>query len=241
MYEGEEIHDLPAPGYRLIQDRRHFRYGTDAVLLADFCRPDKDVRAADLGAGTGAVSLLLLAREKAARVDAVELQPRLCDMMRRSVQLNGLSGRMSVYEADLRRLAGTLEAGAYGCVVCNPPYRAAGAGRVSPDPARRVALFETECTLPEVLAAGLRLLRSRGRMYLCHRPGRLCDLAAAAREYGGELKRIQFVHPYADRRPSLLLAELCKDGRPGLVCEPPLILYAAKGVQTAQLRRIYGW
>ena len=84
MYEGEEIHDLPAPGYRLIQDRSHFRYGTDAVLLADFCRPDKDARAADLGAGTGAVSLLLLAREKAARVDAVELQPRLCDMMRRS-------------------------------------------------------------------------------------------------------------------------------------------------------------
>ena len=161
MYEGEEIHDLPAPGYRLIQDRSHFRYGTDAVLLADFCRPDKDARAADLGAGTGAVSLLLLAREKAARVDAVELQPRLCDMMRRSAQLNGLSGRMSVYEADLRRLAGTLEAGAYGCVVCNPPYRAAGTGRVSPDPARRVALFETECTLPEVLAAGLRLLRSR--------------------------------------------------------------------------------
>ncbi len=85
-----------------------------------FLPSDKDARAADLGAGTGAVSLLLLAREKAARVDAVELQPRLCDMMRRSAQLNGLSGRMSVYEADLRRLAGTLEAGAYGCVVSQP-------------------------------------------------------------------------------------------------------------------------
>ena len=100
LNKGEEIHDLPAPGYRLIQDRAHFRYGTDAVLLADFCRPDKSAPAADLGAGTGALSILLLAGAKAARVDAVELQPRLCDMARRSAQLNGLSARMAVYEAD---------------------------------------------------------------------------------------------------------------------------------------------
>lgn len=101
LNKGEEIHDLPAPGYRLIQDRAHFRYGTDAVLLADFCRRDKSAPAADLGAGTGALSILLLAGAKAARVDAVELQPRLCDMARRSAQLNGLSARMAVYEADL--------------------------------------------------------------------------------------------------------------------------------------------
>lgn len=241
LNKGEEIHDLPAPGYRLIQDRAHFRYGTDAVLLADFCRRDKSAPAADLGAGTGALSILLLAGAKAARVDAVELQPRLCDMARRSAQLNGLSARMAVYEADLRRLDGVLEAGTYGSVVCNPPYRTEGAGRISPDPARRAALFETECTLADALAAGLRLLRSRGRMYLCHRPARLCDLASCAREYGGELKRIRFVHPYADKPASLLLSEICKDGKPGLLCEPPLVLYAEKGEQTAQLRRIYGW
>ena len=100
LNKGEEIHDLPAPGYRRIQDRSHFRYGTDAVLLADFCRRDKSAPAADLGAGTGALSILLLAGAKAARVDAVELQPRLCDMARRSAQLNGLSARMAVYAPD---------------------------------------------------------------------------------------------------------------------------------------------
>lgn len=241
LKSGESLHDLPARGCRIIQDDTHFRYGTDAVLLADFCRGGADVLAADLGAGTGALSLLLLAKGKAAHVDAVELQPALCDMACRSAQLNGFGGRMSVYEADLRGLEETMRGGVYDLVVCNPPYGAAGGGKLSPNAARRLATHETECTLADVLRAGMCLLRVHGRMCLCCRPQRLAELAASPRDFGGELKRVRFVHPYADGAPSLVLGEICRGGRPGVDVEPPLILYAAKGEPTEQMRRIYDW
>lgn len=43
-------------GTRVFLSRRH-RFGTDGMLLADFCRPRRDELAADLCGGCGIVAL----------------------------------------------------------------------------------------------------------------------------------------------------------------------------------------
>ncbi len=239
LKENEQLCDLNIAGMSIIQDKEHFRFTTDSVLLAGFCGAPKGARCVDLGAGQGILSVLLFARYGVSSVEAVEIQETLCDMARRSAAYNGLT-RLTVHHRDLRGLQGILREGTFDFVVCNPPYQPQGTGRQSPDPARRTALYENECTLADVLETGLGLLRFSGRMCLCLRPSRLCDLAGLSRKFGGELKRMRLVHPYADAPPSLLLAEVRRGGRPELAVEPPLILYREKGVPTREFLAMYG-
>lgn len=88
LLPGERLDDLQCGGYRLIQRPDAFRFGTDSVLLADFAAPRPRTRAVDLGCGTGAVAMLMAAHEPGLCVDAVELQPDIADMARRSVLLD---------------------------------------------------------------------------------------------------------------------------------------------------------
>ena len=61
-------------GFRFFFDDGLFQPGTDSFLLGSFPRLRRGARVCDLGAGTGLLGLLLLAREPSLQVTNVELQ-----------------------------------------------------------------------------------------------------------------------------------------------------------------------
>lgn len=233
-----EICDLHINGYKIVQDKCHFRFGTDAVLLSEFCKINKGDKVADLCTGQGIIALLLCAKTELSRVDAVEILPELCSMARQSIKLNGLEGRMEIFNGDVRKISSILEKGAYNKVVCNPPYKQINGGILTKDEARLSALFESSCTLEDVIKNGASLLKYSGKMFICQRPSRLCDIAVLGRNFGAELKRVRFVHPYKDAKPSLVLCELQKGAKPEVNVEPPLILYKEKNVYSEEYLKI---
>src|SRR6187397_2006149 len=85
---------------RLRQPRRGHPAGTDAVLLAALAAPREGETVYDLGAGVGAVGLIVAARTKA-RVVFVEREPVLAALCRENIALNRLDARARVIEADL--------------------------------------------------------------------------------------------------------------------------------------------
>ena len=129
---GERIDDLQRGGLRIIQRENGFRFGTDAVLLADFAAAKRGERVCDMGTGTGVLPLLLSARAEGTTFDAFEVQPDVADMARRSVALNGLEERIRVHCADCREAGAVIGHETVQLVVTNPPYTAQGAGLVSP-------------------------------------------------------------------------------------------------------------
>ena len=80
---------------RLIQKRNGLTFGTDAYLLAAYAPPFPRACAVDLGSGTGIIPLLLLAKNKALSVTAVEIQPTFAELIERNAALNGMSDKMS--------------------------------------------------------------------------------------------------------------------------------------------------
>ena len=116
--ENEQIDDLGRE-LRIIQKKQGFKYGTDSVLLAKYVLmsrdilpvkcPDRNIRCADFGTGTGILPLLL-SRDKAfTDISGLELQTEYAEMARRSVALNGLSRRIRIIEGDIKEAASVLE------------------------------------------------------------------------------------------------------------------------------------
>ena len=197
-------------------------FGTDAVLLSDFAAVRATDRVCDLGTGCGIIPLLWHASGPAPTVDAVDCSANAVALARASVEQNGLSDRITVWEQDWRSLS--LPAGAYDAVVCNPPYFPVGSGKVSEHPDRRLARHETASTLREVITAAHRLLKVGGHFCFCHRPERLPDVMITLREQGLSPQRLQWVHARQDCAPFLFLCDAVKGGNPRLLTLPPHIL-----------------
>ncbi len=227
-------------GFRLIQREGCLRLGQDTVLLSHFTKIRPRSRVCDLGCGSGALSLLLATRHESITLDAVELVPEAAALARENAELSGFSGRISVFEADLRELSGVLSPGAYDSVVTNPPYFSDNSGALPKSPALADARHERACTIEDICRAAERLLRWGGTFSLCFRPERLCDLMCAMRASGLEPKRLRFVRHSAEKPPSAVLAEGKKGGRPGIKTEPPLLVEGQDGSFTEEYLRIYG-
>ncbi len=226
-------------GVTLPQTDSLFKLGTDSVLLADFADPPRGAAVCDLCAGTGAIGLLLLARDPSLTVTAVELQAPACEIMGRAAADNGLTDRFRVVQGDLREIRSLLPAGSFRHLVCNPPYYPVGAGFRPENEAQAIARTELCCTLSEVCAAAGWLLKTGGSLWMVHLPGRLADLFCALREAGLEPKRLRLVCPKPEAAPSLALVKAVRGGKPELKWDAPLILSNPDGSPTEEYKRIY--
>lgn len=237
---GERLDDLQNQGLRIIQRPDVFRFGTDAVLLADFAAPRPRERAVDLGCGTGVIALLLAAHEpRVEAVAAVELQPEIADMARRSVRLNSLEEKISVHNLDMREAAAALGYERYTLVVCNPPYGRAGATLKSAVTAQRIARHEDDLTPDDIAASASALLQNGGRFCAIYPAPRLLEMMQAMEAHRLAPKRVRTIHAVTGRAPKLILLDAVKGARPGLHWLPPLILSEESGAPTAEWRRIY--
>lgn len=224
----------------MIQRADAFRFGTDAVLLADFAAPRRHDRVCDLGTGTGIIPLLLYARENTISADAVEIQPDMADMAARSMAMNGLNEKIRVLPGDLRSIRTLLPHARYDLVTCNPPYGKAGGTLLNPDASKRLARHEESCAIEDVACAAAWLLQNGGRLCCVFPAARMIELSDAMRKYRMAPKRIRMVHSRVEKAAHLCLMEGMLDARPGLIIEPPLVIYDENNAYTPELRRIYG-
>lgn len=239
LLENEKLEPLGG-GVRIIVSDEH-KFWTDTVLLANFSMPKKTDKVCDLGSGCGPIPLIWLRSGCPAFVTAVEIQENACYMLKRSLELNDLSGKAEVICSDLRDLPGKVQLSSYDAVVCNPPYKAIGSGIKSSGKAHLIARHESMCTINDIAAAAKSLLRFSGRFFICQRPERLCDVLEAMRENDIEPKRLRFVQQRNAKAPKLFLVEGRRGGKPGgLIVEPVLFIEDENGNFSHEMIEIYG-
>ena len=239
LLPGERIDDLQLQNLRILQSPDAFRFGLDAVLLADFAAVRPGFRVCDLGTGTGILPLLLLGRAKGDLFcDAVEIQIDAADRAKRTMRLNGVQDRITVHCRDLRDVKSFLPHAGYDLVICNPPYSADDSALHSPSAALRTARTEGECTFEDIAAAAAYLTKAA---FACMLPApRLPEAFDTLRRHRLEPKRLRLVHANAQRPARLALILARRDVRPGLTVESPLLVKTPDGADTDEIRRIYG-
>jgi tRNA1Val (adenine37-N6)-methyltransferase len=244
------MHTLPAPkagnpdvpgAWRLVieQPPRGYRFALDAFLLADFVPAKAAGPFIDLGTGCGIVALCLARRWPLAHIVGVELQTSLAITARRNVHQNRLADQIDILQADIRHAQRCFPAGFFRTVVCNPPYRAVGHGRLNPDPEKAIARHELALTLPQLLQAARHLLRRHGVLVMVYHPSRLAELCARLETFRLRPRHMRLVHATPAEPASMVLISAVRDGRDALTVLPPLLVCDTRGTYSPEMQAIF--
>ena len=223
LFEDERLDEVNE-NLTLIQKKDGLTFGTDAFLLASFIKIAPYAKSAELGAGTGIISLLAAQREKLGHIHALEVQKDFCSLTERNVNLNGLSDRITVIEADVRDVRPVHVGGELDVVFSNPPYMKTDSGKRNTSERKYIARHEVMGGIDDFCAAAYRLLKHGGKFYCVWRPDRLVGLICAMRNNRLEPKILQTVCANTESAPSMVLVMAQKGGNEGLITPPALFL-----------------
>ncbi len=163
MHHPDVLADVPDPWQLTLQQPPDgYRFSLDAFLLADFVPAAARPPMIDLGTGCGVVALLLARRFSCARIISVELQTELVRSARQNAVHNSLQHQVDVIQADVRTLSSLFLRETFSTVVCNPPYRRVGQGRLNPHASKAMARHEVTLTLSQLLDAARWAVHQRG-------------------------------------------------------------------------------
>lgn len=221
---------------RLRQPAKGHRAGLDGVLLAA-ALPTNARAVADLGASTGLVGLRAARMNPEARITLIEKEPELAVLARHNIALNGLSGRVDLFEADAFSPALRPLREQFDCVLTNPPFHEAGTARVPSEKAGAYVMAEG-AGLDRWLRVATTLLKPRGSLVMIHRADRLADILAGLDRRFGAIT-LRFIHPRRDEPAIRLLASGIKGSRAPLSILPPLVLHEAEGRPTPESAAIH--
>ncbi|KEI93165.1 O-methyltransferase [Clostridium sporogenes] len=238
--EDETLDDLQLKGIHVIQKKQAFRFGIDAVLLANFPTIKNGAKVVDLCSGTGIISFILAGKTNASNIIGIEIQKEIADMAKRSIKYNNLQEKVRFIEGDLKNLKLLKGIEKVDVVTVNPPYKTQGTGIININDKNAISRHEICCTLDDVVKAAKVLLKDKGKLYMIHRPDRIVDIMNVMRKYYIEPKLIRTIHPAVDKPPSMILIEGQKNGGKFLKWDRPLYIYDENNKYTNEVKRIYG-
>lgn len=225
---------------QLVQSKKGYRFSVDALLLESFISVRKGTKAAELGTGSGIVSLLLAKRLKKGTITAIEVQASLVRCAKENVRLNGLQGVVDIIQADIMKLKKSFQPGTFDIVFSNPPFRKIRSGLLSPDSERAIARHEIKISLAEILRMAAYLLKDKGRYYMIYHPFRMVEVITLLRGVRLEPKRMRFVHSRRGEEAKMILVEAVKGSGQWLQVEPPFYIHTRGNTYTREMKRVLG-
>lgn len=240
LKDNERVDDLEFKGLKIIQNPDGFCFGIDSVLVSDFAKDiKKNSKVIDLGTGTGIIATLLCGKTELSKIVGVEVQEEVCDMARRSIQLNKLENKFEVINENITNLKNIYKRGDFDVVVTNPPYKKVDTGIKNEKEKKLISRHEVKASLEEFIKISNYLLKDKGDFYMVHRPDRLVDILTTMRQNKIEPKILRFVAPNKNKVPNLILIKGVKNGRPFLKMQEVLYIYDEQGNYTDEIMRIY--
>lgn len=238
--DDETLDDLQINEVKVIQKKNAFRFGVDAVLLANYAKIKRNSRIVDLCSGTGIIPFIIAGKTEASSITGLEIQEQLVDMANRTVKYNKFENKIDFINGDLKDIELIKAIKKADVVTVNPPYKLCNSGIINKNDDNAISRHEICCKLEDVIAAARIILKDNGRFFMVHRPERIADALCIMRKYKIEPKSIKMVHPSINKAPNIMLIEGQRDGGRFLKWEEPLYVHNEDGSYTDEIEKIYG-
>jgi len=211
----------------LRQDRKGYRAGMDAALLAAACDAPAGARVLEIGCGVGGALLAAASRRPGASFTGIEANPAAAALARENVVANGMAERVDIIEADIGQRFHGLGLTPFDAAMANPPFFDDPAALRSPDEAKRQAWI-AEGGLAAWTNFLVKGVREGGSITVIHRADRLADLLALLSPKAGSFQ-VRPIHAHADAPAKRVVVRALKTGRAPLQLLPPLVLHPRDG------------
>ncbi len=237
MSSREERTEALSKSMKIFVSEAHI-FTSDAIILADFCKPRRKDKCCDLGTGNGIIPMLWKRDFSPAEIDAVELSETAVELFTKTLELNGISD-INLLHCDLRKLKGKLPNEYFDIVCMNPPYKKIGSGIVNEGEDYKNARHEFTCTLYDAAKAASYLLKFGGKYCMCQRPERLPEMFDAMKKSNIEPKSMREVIQRKGKEPSLILLEGKKGSSPGFRICAPLFIEDENGNYSEEAEKLF--
>lgn len=173
MSKSNPIHVLDK-SLTLYQAPDGFRTSMDSVMLAAACPASKGQSILDLGCGVGSAGLCVLKRVEGTTLTGIDIQGNHTDIATENARANDMVQRVNFIRADIRSYPFT-NIGTFDHVICNPPYKEAGAHRQSPSEAKALAMGHTEndISLQSWISCAWYHIKGQGSLSMVHEAGQV--------------------------------------------------------------------
>ena len=221
-----------------MQPARGLRTAIDPVLLAAAVPAQAGEHILELGCGSGAAALCLAARVAGCRVSGIDVQAGLIALAHEGARASGLADRVAFFVGDLLDPPPELDAVRFDHAMLNPPHLRPGSGRISPDPAKRLASVEGAADLAAWLRFAVDHVAAQSTVTVIHRAERAGEVAALLAAAGADA----IVFPLWPKRPGVGAKRAIIQGRLGggghVRHGDGLVLHRADGAFTPETESI---
>lgn len=233
---------LGRPLLKIYQDPDYFSFSLDSMLLASFVSISyKSKKIVDLCSGNAPIPLYMSLRTKA-KIIGVEVQEHSFDLANQSILENKLDNQVGMIHDNLKGIADKIGHNDCDVVTCNPPFFKVGSHNINPKDSKAIARHEILATLEDIIIEASRLLKTKGRFAMVHRPDRLIEILDLMRKYKIYPKRLRLVYPKMNSECNTILIEGIKDGNEdGLRILSPLYVYNNDNKWTDEVLKIYNF
>ncbi len=148
------------------QPKYGYRINSDSIFLAAATPGTEKNRILDIGAGTGAISLVLAKRPEKLDIFAVENFPAHLELLKENIIINQLTGQITVIDSDISNLGCVFSGKKFDHIVTNPPFYEKKVNQLPNNLGKRVAFHESKVSLKEWIRYCVDLLKIGGSFTL---------------------------------------------------------------------------
>ena len=230
--------DLQLDSLQILQNKKGYRFTSDAVILANFVSAKKSDLICEFGSGSGIISILIAHKENPKHIYAFDIQQQVVSRAQASVQKNNLQEKITFICDDLKNAKAHLSE-KMDIVVCNPPYQKFSSGLVSQNEEVAISKSEVQTDLETIIKTAVSILKENGKFYLCMEPSRLAECIYKLKKCFLEPKKMFFSQANISSKPSCVFLECVKNGKEELKVLQPLITHNDKGDYVAIIKELF--
>lgn len=223
---------IPVTKQVIYQDHSILSYSIDTVLLDYFSK--KKGNLADIGCGTGYLSLKAALDPKVEMVHAFDIQERAIELLKLSAKENGLDDKIEFHLGDVQTME--FSKASLDTIITNPPFFVSSlrGARDGVNQAKHIKSIEAWFK-----AIGP-WLKFHGDLYTILDTAKLEGVLHSLSQVRLEPKSLRFVHKKGDKEAMRVLVWAKRGGKAQIRVEPPLILFKEDNSYTEEVGRLYG-
>ena len=200
-------------GISFYQDENLYKFTSDSIKLAKFCKIKPTDHVLDMCAGNGVVGIYAYSIKPFNKLYLNDIQSSMCDLIAKNIKLNKLEDSCKILCRDLNQLKLNDFDKKLDVILCNPPYFKLN-GKIKQDFDKAVCRHEIATNLSQIIAKSSKLIKSKGKFYLVIPASRLSECIVELNKNNFEPKRIEL--RVCDEVCSVCLIESVKDAGPGV-------------------------